>query len=104
MPAKSTISAARARPSPAAPGLSIVVPIFNEAKGLARLHEHIAEVARGLKVKRGLHTEVVYVDDGSTDATNRIANSLVADPLDIQVVIYPERTPHRVSDLGRSLR
>ena len=86
MPAKSTISAARARPSPAAPGLSIVVPIFNEAKGLARLHERIAEVARGLKVKRGLHTEVVYVDDGSTDATNRIANSLVADPLDIQVV------------------
>ena len=68
------------------PGLSIVVPVFNEAKGLARLHERIAEVARRLKVKRGLHTEVVYVDDGSTDATNRIANSLPADPLDIQVV------------------
>jgi glycosyltransferase involved in cell wall biosynthesis len=29
---------------------------------------------------------VVYIDDGSTDATNRIANSLPADPLDIQVV------------------
>ena len=68
------------------PGLSIVVPVFNEAKGLARLHERIAEVARQLKVKRGLRTEVVYVDDGSTDATNGIANSLVADPLDIQVV------------------
>jgi glycosyltransferase involved in cell wall biosynthesis len=86
MPAKSTKSAARALQPPAAPGLSIVVPVFNEAKGLAALHERIAEVARRLKVKHGLHAEVVYVDDGSTDATNRIANSLPADPLDIQVV------------------
>jgi len=31
--------------------LSIVVPLFNEAKGLPRLHERIAEVARFLKVK-----------------------------------------------------
>jgi len=68
------------------PGLSIVVPVFNEAKGLAALHERIAEVARGLKVKRDLRTEVVYVDDGSTDATNQIAKSLAADPLDVQVV------------------
>src|ERR1019366_7968065 len=50
------------------------------------LHERIAEVARRLKIKRDLRTEVVYVDDGSTDATNRIANALPADPLDIQGV------------------
>ena len=62
------------------------MPLFNEAKGLAALHERIAEVARGLGIKRDLRTEVVYIDDGSTDATNRIAHSLVADPLDIQVV------------------
>jgi len=86
MPAKPTKSATRARPAPSVTGLSIVVPVFNEAKGLARLHERIAEVARSLKIKRDLNTEVVYVDDGSSDATNRIANSLPADPLDIQVV------------------
>ncbi len=86
MAAKSTKSGTRARPSPSTPGLSIVVPLFNEAKGLAALHERIAEVARWLKVKRDLRTEVVYVDDGSKDATNRIAHSLHADPLDIQVV------------------
>jgi glycosyltransferase involved in cell wall biosynthesis len=82
-PAKSTTRAAR---PVSAPGLSIVVPVFNEAKGLAALHERIAGVARALMVKRGLATEVVYVDDGSTDATNQIARSLSADPLDIQVV------------------
>jgi len=70
----------------AAAGLSIVVPLFNEAPGLARLHEKIAEVARGLQRRHGLHTEVVYVDDGSSDETNRIATGLPAGPVDIQVV------------------
>ncbi len=82
-PAKSSNRAAR---SAAVPGLSIVVPLFNEAKGLAALHERIAEVARWLKVKRDLATEVIYVDDGSSDGTNQIAHTLPADPLDIQVV------------------
>ena len=86
MPAKPPKSATRATRSASAPGLSIVVPVFNEAKGLSALHERIAEVAHRLKIKRDLRTEVVYVDDGSTDATNRIANALPADPLDIQVV------------------
>ena len=81
--AKSTTGATR---SPSVPGLSIVVPVFNETKGLTALHERIAEVARWLKAKRNLATEVIYVDDGSTDGTSQIANSLVADPLDIQIV------------------
>ena len=86
MAAKPTKSGARAARPRSAPGLSIVVPLFNEAKGLAGLHERIAEVARFLKVKRGLAVEVVYVDDGSRDDTCQIAKSLPAMPLDIQVV------------------
>src|SRR5450830_987481 len=86
MPVKPTKSGARATQSRSMPGLSIVVPLFNEAKGLAGLHERIAEVARFLKAKRGLSLEVVYVDDGSSDETSRIAKSLPAMPLDIQVV------------------
>jgi len=82
-PAKKTARAAGLR---SLPGLSIVVPLFNEAKGLARLHERISEVARYLKVKRGLAIEVVYVDDGSRDDTSQIALTLPAIALDIQVV------------------
>jgi len=70
----------------AAHGLSIVIPLFNEAKGLAALHERIAQVARALKAKYDLPAEVIYVDDGSRDDTNGIAQSLPADPLDVQVV------------------
>ncbi|TAK48365.1 MAG: glycosyltransferase [Xanthobacteraceae bacterium] len=67
-------------------GLSVVVPVFNEAGGLARLHERISTVARRLKAERGLVCEVVYVDDGSRDDTLKIAGQLPAADLDIQIV------------------
>jgi len=86
MATKSAKSGVRSAPTRSLPGLSIVVPLFNEAKGLARLHERIAEVSRFLKAKRGLKVEVVYVDDGSADDTSRIALSLPAVAIDIQVV------------------
>jgi len=85
MSTKSTESAGTRR-SPAAAGLSIVVPLFNEASGLVALHERIAAVARILKETRNLHTELVYVDDGSSDATLEIAETLPAGPSDVQVV------------------
>jgi glycosyltransferase involved in cell wall biosynthesis len=67
-------------------GLSIVVPLFNEAVGLPPLHARIAEVAVRLKATRGLSVEVVYVDDGSRDATFEVARGLPADVLDVQVI------------------
>jgi polyisoprenyl-phosphate glycosyltransferase len=86
MAAKSSKATARAARTSSAPGLSIVVPVYNEANSLPALHERIAEMARLLRTKRDLRTEVIYVDDGSRDDTNRVANSLPAEPLDIQVV------------------
>ena len=70
----------------AAQGLSIVVPAFNEAVGLARLHERLSVLADSLKQRYGLACEVVYVDDGSTDATLSIARGLSASSLDVQIV------------------
>jgi glycosyltransferase involved in cell wall biosynthesis len=69
-----------------AAGLSIVVPLFNEAAGLPSLHGRLTEVAQRLKEKRGLRCEVVYVDDGSRDATLALARDLPAANLDVQVV------------------
>ena len=67
-------------------GLTIVVPLYNEALGLARLHAQLSDVARGLAQKRGLPVEVIYVDDGSSDDTLAIARGLPAAGLDVQVV------------------
>src|SRR6476620_7342931 len=72
--------------SAAAQGLSIIVPLYNEAAGLAALHERLAGLARTLKARYGLGSEVVYVDDGSADNTLAIARTLPADALDVQVV------------------
>ncbi|MGB6556342.1 MAG: glycosyltransferase family 2 protein [Pseudolabrys sp.] len=86
MAVKPTKSGSRARASSSTPTLSVVVPVFNEAKGLPALHQRVAEVARYLQTKHGLDVEVVYVDDGSSDNTGDVARSLPAIPLDIQVV------------------
>jgi glycosyltransferase involved in cell wall biosynthesis len=84
--AKSGKSATVPARQDAAAGLSIVVPLFNEASGLEALHRHIVEVASRIIARRKLAIEVVYVDDGSRDSTNDIAQGLTAGPLDIQLV------------------
>src|SRR5258708_24499650 len=70
----------------AAQGLSIVVPVYNEAAGLALFHERLGALAATLKERHNLGCEVVYVDDGSADGTLGIARSLPAGALDVQVV------------------
>jgi glycosyltransferase involved in cell wall biosynthesis len=70
----------------AAQGLSIVVPVYNEAPGLGLFHDRLGALAATLRLRHKLATEVVYVDDGSTDGTLGIARSLPASALDIQVV------------------
>src|ERR1700721_1875497 len=75
-----------AAPSGAAAGLSIVVPAYNEAASLKRVHARLTEVAQKHAATRSLACEVIYVDDGSTDDTLAIARGLAADTLDVQVV------------------
>jgi glycosyltransferase involved in cell wall biosynthesis len=70
----------------AAQGLSIVVPLYNEASGLALLHQRLITLAKKLRQRYQLDCEVIYVDDGSSDATPTIARGLAADALDIQLV------------------
>src|SRR6202163_977415 len=70
----------------AQPGLSIVVPVYNEAAGLPALHGRIVEVSGRLREARGLMVEIVYVDDGSRDATLTVARALPAAAVDLQVV------------------
>jgi glycosyltransferase involved in cell wall biosynthesis len=70
----------------AAQGLSIVVPLYNEAATLERMHARLIEVAQRLAATRALTCEVVYVDDGSRDGTLAIARELPATAFDVQVV------------------
>ena len=76
MPRPSPIASDPAAPRRPARGLSIIVPLYNEAENLPLLHERLIAFAGRLAAERGLASEVVYVDDGSRDETLNIARAL----------------------------
>ena len=55
-------------PDPNRPAVSIIVPARNEEACLGRCLESLAQ-------QRGINFEIIVVDDGSTDATRKIAES-----------------------------
>lgn len=55
------------------PKLSICVPVYNEAENLPLLHEAIVKVVE----PAGIETELILVDDGSTDNSWAVIQSLV---------------------------
>ncbi len=59
-------------PKAAAPGLSIVVPAYNEARRLPGTLTRLIEYARSLAEP----TEIIVVDDGSVDGTSDVATEL----------------------------
>src|SRR4029077_10507406 len=75
-PTIGTIATRVKHPRSAAPKLSVVVLVFNEAESIAPLHEEIIGVLEGMDV----HYEVVYIDDGSRDgSTERLAQLALTD-------------------------
>jgi glycosyltransferase involved in cell wall biosynthesis len=54
--------------------LSIVIPVLNEAESLVALHDEIDRTARA----DGLEIELLFVDDGSTDASWNVVRELSA--------------------------
>jgi len=71
-----------------AQGLSVIVPLYNEAEGLPALHKRLAQFAERLRAERKLSTEIVYVDDGSKDDTFEIARRLPQGGVDFQIVSF----------------
>ena len=57
-------------------GVSVVIPVYNEAESLRELHRELAAVLDSL----GRPWEVVYIDDGSRDGTDGVVAELAADP------------------------
>jgi glycosyltransferase involved in cell wall biosynthesis len=84
--ARNEAAPARRNSASARAGLSIIVPLFNEAGGLPTLHRRLTAVVAGLRKSRGLAVEIVYVDDGSRDNTLAVARKLPAAGADLQIV------------------
>lgn len=54
-------------------GVSIVVPVYNEEGNVAALHKEIMETCE----KAGYDYEIIFINDGSSDQTDKICRSLV---------------------------
>src|SRR5439155_17445134 len=65
------------------PAVSVVIPVFNEAAGLAALHARLRTVLDRLDRT----SEVIYVDDGSTDGSVEVLRRIQADDARVTVVV-----------------
>lgn len=65
-------------------GISLVVPVYNERDNLPVLHGEISEVLKPL----GDAYEILFVDDGSTDGSDRMLRDLRAADPHVRVVTF----------------
>lgn len=56
--------------------LSVVIPVYNEHESLLPLWDELRAVLDGI----GIPSDVVFVDDGSTDGSRGVLEELAADP------------------------
>ncbi len=61
--------------------LSVVVPVYNEEESIQLLHTHLRQVLQN----QDFSSEIIYVDDGSTDRSFEELTRLLDDP-SVQVV------------------
>src|SRR6266545_4637283 len=64
--------------------LSVVVPFYNELRTLPTVVDRLLKVDFG---QLGLETELIFVDDGSTDAGRSVLDPLPRD--DVRVIVHP---------------
>lgn len=86
MPVENTaakIKEAGKKPHPH-PGVSVVVPLLDEAENLRELHFRLSQTLAGL----GKPYEILYIDDGSTDGTEKILDELHGTDAKVTVIRF----------------
>jgi glycosyltransferase involved in cell wall biosynthesis len=68
------------------PGLSIVLPCFNEEANVGQAVRQAVQAARRFSKRH----EVIVVDDGSSDETVLVAGRLAASDHNVRLVVHPE--------------
>lgn len=75
------------------PDLSVVVPVYNEEKVLKEFHARLEQVLVGMKITG----EILYVNDGSKDASEKMLSELRrADPR-VRVLSFTRNFGHQIA-------
>jgi glycosyltransferase involved in cell wall biosynthesis len=74
--------------------LSVIVPCFNEQEVLRETHRRLVAV---LETIPSLGYEIIYVDDGSRDATPEILERLAASDASVRVVRFSRNFGHQTA-------
>ena len=124
--AKTGKSAAVTARQAAAAGLSIVVPLFNEARGLEALHRHIVEVAGRIIARRNrllgewaarlmslsdVETEAYakdvvradFEEAGDEDVIRKVLGDLTAAGVDVDDAKIREALDHKLIEARRQI-
>lgn len=72
----------RVTPNDAKPEVSVFLPVFNEEPNLRPLHAKLDSALKAL----GRTSEIIYVDDGSTDGSLNVLRELAANDNRVRVV------------------
>ena len=75
------------------PEISVVVPLFNEQANVPELHRRLGRTLASLEVPY----EIVFVDDGSRDATSRLIDELYAADPSLTVVHLSRNFGHQAA-------
>lgn len=76
------------------PLISVVVPVYNEAEGIAHFHERATAALGALP---GCDFELVYVDDGSRDGSYEIMRQLGEGDPRIRIVKFSRNFGHQIA-------
>ena len=73
--------------------LSIVLPVYNEARVLGELISQVTAAARAC----GMHYEIVLVNDGSRDASGELLDALAASDEHLRIVHLARNFGHQAA-------
>lgn len=82
------MTATQREPSPRHPRLSVVIPMLNEERNVGPLFAQLFPVLEGLERERGVDSEVVVIDDGSTDTTLDVLRRGQLEHPTLRVVVF----------------
>lgn len=70
------------------PNLSIIIPVYNEQESLPSFIPHLLEEFNNIRNQFGTDSEIIFIDDGSTDNSLNILKNFASQHNHIKIIIF----------------